>query len=113
MFKLLSKIFQQTRTFISLTLITATYLKKLQLLNNKKIFFKKKVIFINILTKPFKKVCDICKALLNNMWNKEIITQKGFPKNLKLADVNYTCLQKRGCFLVKELWASKCFTGSI
>ena len=30
---------------------------------------------------------DICAPPLNYFWNKEIITQKSFPNNLKLADV--------------------------
>ena len=30
---------------------------------------------------------DICAPALNDIWNNEIITQKCFPNNLKLADV--------------------------
>ena len=30
---------------------------------------------------------DICAPALNDIWNKEIITQKSFPNNLKLEDV--------------------------
>ena len=30
---------------------------------------------------------DICALALNDIWNNEIITQKSFPNNLKLADV--------------------------
>ena len=30
---------------------------------------------------------DICEPALNDIWNNEIITQKCFPNNLKLADV--------------------------
>ena len=30
---------------------------------------------------------DICAPALNDVWNKEIITQKSFSNNLKLADV--------------------------
>ena len=30
---------------------------------------------------------DIYTPPLSNIWNKEIITQKDFPNNLKLADV--------------------------
>ena len=29
---------------------------------------------------------DICALALNIIWNKEIITQKSFPNNLRLAD---------------------------
>ena len=34
----------------------------------------------NILAKHLKEVSDICAPPLNNTWNKEIITQKSFPK---------------------------------
>ena len=30
---------------------------------------------------------DICAPALNDIWNNEIITEKSFPNNLKLADV--------------------------
>ena len=30
---------------------------------------------------------DICAPPLNDIWNKEMITQKSFPNNFKLADV--------------------------
>ena len=30
---------------------------------------------------------DICEPALNDIWNKEIITQTSFPNNLKLTDV--------------------------
>ena len=30
---------------------------------------------------------DICSPALNDIWNNEIITQKCFPNNLKLADL--------------------------
>ena len=30
---------------------------------------------------------DTCAPALNGIWNNEIITQKSFPNNLKLADV--------------------------
>ena len=48
---------------------------------------KKNGAFGNIPTKLLKEVSDICASALNNIWNKEIITQKSFPNNLKLADV--------------------------
>ena len=38
-------------------------------------------------TKLLKEVSDICAPALNDIWNNEIITQKCFPNNLKLADV--------------------------
>ena len=34
-----------------------------------------------------KEVSDICAQALNDIWNNEIVTQKCFPNNLKLADV--------------------------
>ena len=57
-------------------------LKKTTHLNN-----KKNGTFGNISTKLLKEVSDICAPALNDTWNNEIITQKCFPKNLKLVDV--------------------------
>ena len=37
--------------------------------------------------KRLKEASDICATPLNDIWNKEIITQKCFPNNFKLADV--------------------------
>ena len=48
---------------------------------------KKNGTFGNIPTKLLKEVSDICSPALNDIWNNEIITQKSFPNNLKLADV--------------------------
>ena len=48
---------------------------------------KKNGTFGNIPTKLLKEVSDICAPALNDIWNNEIITQKSFPNNLKLADV--------------------------
>ena len=48
---------------------------------------KKNGTFGNIPTKRLKEVADICAPPLNDIWNKEIITQKSFPNNLKLVDV--------------------------
>ena len=48
---------------------------------------KKNGTFGNIPTKLLKEVSDICAPALNDIWNNEIITQKCFPNNLKLADV--------------------------
>ena len=45
--------------------------------------------FGNIPAKLLKKVSDICTPALNDIWNNEIITQKFFPNNLKLADVTF------------------------
>ena len=57
-------------------------LKQTTALNN-----KKNGTFGNIPTKLLKEVSDICSPALNDIWNNEIITQKSFPNNLKLADV--------------------------
>ena len=43
--------------------------------------------FGNITMNRLKEAPDICAPALNDIWNNEIITQKGFPNNLKLADV--------------------------
>ena len=48
---------------------------------------KRNGTFGNILTKLLKEVSDICVSALNDIWNKDIITQKSFPNNLKLANV--------------------------
>ena len=48
---------------------------------------KKNCTFGNNPTKLLKEVSDICALALNDIWNNEIITQKSFPNNLKLADV--------------------------
>ena len=47
---------------------------------------KKNGAFGNIPAKLLKKVSDICASALNIIWNKEIITQKSFPNNLRLGD---------------------------
>ena len=56
-------------------------LKETTALNN-----KKNGPFGNIQTKLLKDVCDICAPALNDIWNNEVITQKCFPNNLKLAE---------------------------
>ena len=33
-------------------------------------------------------VSDICSPILANIWNEEILLNKNFPENLKLADVS-------------------------
>ena len=57
-------------------------LKETTALNN-----KKNGTFGNIPTKLLREVSDICAPALNDIWNNEIITEKSFPNNLKLADV--------------------------
>ena len=43
------------------------------------------------LLKPFllaaSRISDICTHILANIWNEEILLNKNFPKNIKLADV--------------------------
>ena len=48
---------------------------------------KKNGTFDNIPTKCLQELSDICAPLLNDICDKEIITQKSFPNNLKLVDV--------------------------
>ena len=55
---------------------------------------KKNGSFGNIPTKLLKEWPDICAPPLSDIWNNEIITQKLFPNNLKLADVT-PVLKKR------------------
>ena len=57
-------------------------LKETTALNN-----KKNGTLGNIPIKILKEVSDICAPALNDIWNNEIITQKSFPNNFKLADV--------------------------
>ena len=35
-----------------------------------------------------KDVSDICSPILANIWNEEILVNKNFPENLKLADLS-------------------------
>ena len=72
-------------------------LKEVTTLNN-----EKNDDFVNIPTKLLKEVSDICAPALNDIWNNEIITQKLFSNNLKLADVT-PVLKKRCRFIIKEL----------
>ena len=44
--------------------------------------------FKNIATRRLKDVSDICSPILANIWNEEILLNKIFPENLKLADVS-------------------------
>ena len=48
---------------------------------------KKNGTFGNIPTKLLKEVSVISAPALNDIWNNEIITQRSFPNNLKLANV--------------------------
>ena len=61
-----------------------TFLKKLLILIIKR---KKNGTFKNIPTRRLKNVSDVCSPILANIWNEEILLNKKFPENLKLADV--------------------------
>ena len=71
-------------------------LKETTVLNN-----KKNGTFGNIPTKLLNEVSDICAPALNDIWNNEIITQKCFPNNLKLADLT-PVLKKEDASLLKN-----------
>ena len=58
-------------------------LKEIINLDNK----KKNGNFKNIPARPIKDVSDVCGHVLANIWNDEILLNKNFPENLKLADV--------------------------
>ena len=49
---------------------------------------KKNGTFKNIPTRRLKDVSDICSPILANIWNEEILLNKIFLENLKLADVS-------------------------
>ena len=48
---------------------------------------KKNGTFKNIPTRRIKDISDLCSPVLANIWNEEILLNKNFPENLKLADV--------------------------
>ena len=48
---------------------------------------KKNERFKNIPTRRLKDVSDVCSPMLANIWNEEILLDRNFPGNLKLADV--------------------------
>ena len=91
MCKLLTKIFQY-----SSNTEVRDILKENTTLNN-----KKNGTFGNIPTKPLKELCDICVPALNEIWNKEIVTHKSFPNNLKLVDVT-SVFNKEDASLLKN-----------
>ena len=49
---------------------------------------KKIGTFKNILSHRLKDVSDKCSPILANIWNEEILLNKNFPENLKLAHVS-------------------------
>ena len=57
--------------------------------------------FGNIPTKLLKEVSSICAPALNDIWNNEIVRQRCFPNNLKLADVT-TVFKKGHASLLKN-----------
>ena len=69
-------------------------LKQTTALNN-----NKNSTFGEIPTKSLKGVPNICTTPLNNIWNKEITTQKSFPNNLKLADVTSVFIKENASLL--------------
>ena len=59
-----------------------TFPKKLLIL-----ITKRNRTFKNIPTRRIKDVSDVCSPVLANIWNEEILLNKNFPENLRLADV--------------------------
>ena len=59
-----------------------TFPKKLLIL-----ITKRNRTFKNIPTRRIKDVSDVCSPILANIWNEEILLNRNFPENLKLADV--------------------------
>ena len=57
---------------------------------------KKKCNFKNIPTRRIKDVSDVCSPVI---WNEEILLDKNFPENLKLADVTPTFKKKDKTFV--------------
>ena len=57
---------------------------------------KKNVTFKNIPTRRIKDVSDVCSPVI---WNEEILLDKNFPENLKLADVTPTFKKKDKTFV--------------
>ena len=70
------------KIFISHQWIMRAFPKKLLIL-----ITKRNRTFKNIPTRRIKDVSDVCSPVLANIWNEEILLNKNFPENLKLADV--------------------------
>ena len=62
-------------------------------------FDNKKWNFKNIPTRRLKDVSDICSPILANIWNGEILLNKNFPENLKLAGVSPILKKKDRTFV--------------
>ena len=72
-------------------------LKEIVNLNN-----KKNGTFKNIPTRQgctVKDVSDVCSLVLTNIWNEEILLNKNFLENLKLADVTAILKKKDKTFV--------------
>ena len=80
-------------SFHSLPTKKESILKEIMNFDNKKWNFK------NIPTRRLKDVSDICSPILANIWNEEILLNKNFPENLKLAGVSPTLKKKDRTFV--------------
>ena len=58
-----------------------------------------KKLLKNIPTLRIKDISDVCSPVLANIWNEEILLNKNFPENLKLADVTPTFKKKDKTFV--------------
>ena len=70
-----------------------TFYKKLLILITKNGTFK------NIATRRIKDVSDVCSSVLANIRNEEILLNKNFPENLKLANVKAIFKKKDKSFV--------------
>ena len=57
--------------------------------------------FKSIPFRRIKDVSDVCSPALANIWNEEILLNKNFPENLKLADVT-PIFKKKGKTFVEN-----------
>ena len=80
--KLIKENVSTTTTFSFMPTETDDIIKEISNLDN-----KKNGTFKNIPTRRLKDVSDICSPILASIWNEEILINKHFPTNLKLADV--------------------------
>ena len=67
--------------------------------------------FKNILTKCLTVTSDICSPFLAIIWNQEVILNKNFPQNLKLADP--ASVYKKGDSTKVKTQTYLCFTYNI
>ena len=80
------------KIFISHQWIMKVFEKKLLML-------QKNGTFNNIPTRCIKDVSDVCSPVLPNIWNEEILLNKHFPENLKLANVTAIFKEKDKTFV--------------